>query len=264
MSRDPDPQPHGSAGDDLPSGDVDALFDAPPTAVVADVCRYARAERTQISALDLLATRDLPDAPWIAFLEVADAPFVEGDEEPPGSVFPLALVVDEDEDYAEVGEQVLDALRAGRYRLESYPNGRTVVLVDGRPRALVTVGTGVRWRPEDLLEIADDGVEPSEFPPEPITVVAVVRRPRGSFWEPPGTDLVQKLNAVCRAIEVAGDLDEETTVRIEVGAWSNTGTDVLLPPDLLARMARARVHLHIQAQPHVGAYLVRAARNGEV
>ena len=264
MTQDPHPRPDGSPGDSSPRRGIAALFDAPPAAVVAAVGQYARARRAQISAIDLLAARDLPEALWIAFIDVADAPFLEEDDEPPEAVSPLALVCDADEDYDEVGAHLLDALQAGRYRLESYPNGRTVVLVDGRPRALVTVGAGVVWRPEDLLEIADDGVEPSELPPEPITVVAVARRPRGSFWEPPGADVVEKLNAACRAIETARDRDDDTTIRIEVGAWSNVGTDIVLPPDLLGRLAHDRVHLHIQAQPHVGAYLVRAARDGEV
>ena len=92
----------------------------------------------------------------------------------------------------------------------------------------------------------------------------MARRPLGSFWEPPGADVVEKLSAVCRGIETARDLDHDTTIRIEVGAWSNVGTDIALPPDLLGRLARDQIHLHIQAQPHVGAYLVRAAREGEV
>jgi hypothetical protein len=228
------------------------------------VCRYVRAGQAQISATDLLAIRELADAPWIPFIDVADTPFPEDEEEPPEAVSPLALICDENEEYDEVGEQLLEALHAGRYGMETYPNGRSVVLVDGRPRALVTTGVGVRWRPEDLLEIANDGVDPAELPPEPIRVIAVARRAGGSFWEPPGADVLEKLGAVCRAIETAGDLDHATTVRVEVGAWSNIGTDLFLPPDLLARLARDQVHLHIQAQPHPGAYLLRAAREGEI
>ena len=114
MTRDPDPRSGGSPGDSSPPRGIAALFDAPPAAMVATVGRYARAKRAQISAIDLLATRDLPEAPWTAFIDVSDAPFLEEDDEPPDAVSPLALVCDADEDYDEVGAQLLDALQAGR------------------------------------------------------------------------------------------------------------------------------------------------------
>ena len=256
------PSPRMPRGDD--GGDFAVLRDRPPEAVLAALRAYAADGRARWVEVDLLTTRDTESAPMVAILEVADQPFREEDEdedeEPQPTSWAALLLPSEDEDTDDFAQYVIDGLATGAGTLRVHRNGRAAYEIDGRPVALLTIGAGVVWRPEDTLDMADAPTVEA-LPERPIRVW-VYGAADASGWEPPTTDAAKALTAVCERIEAAGGPRGATTVRIDVETWTVAGESVWLAPDLLERLARNRITLGFSAEPHRGAYLIRAAEEG--